>query len=33
MRGFVYAIASILLALLTITAIDAYIVFIAYPLR
>lgn len=33
MKGFVYAIASLLLALLTMTAIDAYLVFIAYPLK
>jgi hypothetical protein len=29
MNGFVYAISSILLALLTVVAIDAYLIFIA----
>lgn len=33
MKDFVYAIASILLALLTVVAIDAYLILSAYPAK
>lgn len=33
MKDFVYAIASILLALLTVVAIDAYLILSAYPTK